>query len=73
VVTTVVDGSPWLDRKRAALAAHATQVRVAGDWFALSNGQAHWLTGHEAFQRVGAAPDPASGGARPGWSDDLFS
>jgi hypothetical protein len=46
---------------------------VEGDWFALSNGEAHWLTGHEAFQRVGAAPDPASGGAGPRWSGDLFS
>jgi N-acetyl-1-D-myo-inositol-2-amino-2-deoxy-alpha-D-glucopyranoside deacetylase len=66
VVSAVVDGSAYLDRKRAALAAHGTQVRVEGDWFALSNGEAHWLTGYEAFQRVGAGPES-------GWSDDLFS
>jgi N-acetyl-1-D-myo-inositol-2-amino-2-deoxy-alpha-D-glucopyranoside deacetylase len=78
VVTTVVDGSAYLDRKRAALLAHATQVRVEGDWFALSNGEAHWLTGHEAYQRVGPGlvsepgPRPAPGPGS-GWSDDLFS
>ncbi len=73
VVTTVVDGSAYLDRKRAALAAHATQVRVEGDCFALSNGEAHWLTGHEAFQRVGAGPAQGADRPGPGWSDDLFS
>jgi N-acetyl-1-D-myo-inositol-2-amino-2-deoxy-alpha-D-glucopyranoside deacetylase len=72
VVTTVVDGSPWLDRKRAALAAHATQVRVEGDWFALSNGQAHWLTAYEAFQRVGEGRAVGNGDPGSGWSDDLF-
>jgi N-acetyl-1-D-myo-inositol-2-amino-2-deoxy-alpha-D-glucopyranoside deacetylase len=65
VVTTVVDGSAYLDRKRAALAAHATQVRLDGDCYALSNGEAHLLTGREAYQRVGAEA------GRP-WGDDLF-
>jgi N-acetyl-1-D-myo-inositol-2-amino-2-deoxy-alpha-D-glucopyranoside deacetylase len=66
VVTTVIDGSAYLERKRAALKAHASQVRVGGDCFALSNGEAHLLTGVEAFQRVGADR------AEP-WGDDLFS
>jgi N-acetyl-1-D-myo-inositol-2-amino-2-deoxy-alpha-D-glucopyranoside deacetylase len=66
VVTTVVDGSAYLARKRAALVAYATQVRVEGDCYALSNSEAHWLTGHEAYQRVGAGPTSA-------WDDDLFS
>jgi N-acetyl-1-D-myo-inositol-2-amino-2-deoxy-alpha-D-glucopyranoside deacetylase len=74
VVTAVVDGSPWLDRKRAALTAHATQVRVEGDWFALSNLEAHWLTGHEAYQRVGIGPGAGMvPGSASGWADDLFS
>ncbi|MDP9221673.1 MAG: N-acetyl-1-D-myo-inositol-2-amino-2-deoxy-alpha-D-glucopyranoside deacetylase [Actinomycetota bacterium] len=66
VLTTVIDGSAHLERKRAALRAHATQVRVEGDCFALSNGVAHLLTGVEAFQRVGA------GRGEP-WADDLFA
>jgi N-acetyl-1-D-myo-inositol-2-amino-2-deoxy-alpha-D-glucopyranoside deacetylase len=66
VVTAVIDGSAYLERKRAALIAHATQVRVEGDCFALSNGVAHLLTGVEAFQRVGADRGEP-------WGDDLFS
>jgi N-acetyl-1-D-myo-inositol-2-amino-2-deoxy-alpha-D-glucopyranoside deacetylase len=66
VVTTVVDGSAYLDRVRAALGAHRTQVRLEGDCYALSNGEAHLLSGRDAYQRVGA---PAG---RP-WADDLFS
>lgn len=65
-VTAVVDGTAYLDRKRAALQAHATQIRVEGDCYALSNGEAHLLTGREAYQRVGAEP------GRP-WAPDLFS
>lgn len=66
VITTVVDGSAYLDRVRAALRAHATQVRLDGDWFALSNGEGEPLSGRNAFQRVGAPR------GRP-WSDDLFA
>jgi N-acetyl-1-D-myo-inositol-2-amino-2-deoxy-alpha-D-glucopyranoside deacetylase len=66
VVTTVVDGSAYLDRVRAALEAHRTQVRLDGDFYALSNGEAHLLSGCNAFQRIGA---PAG---QP-WTDDLFS
>jgi LmbE family N-acetylglucosaminyl deacetylase len=62
VVTTVVDGSAYLDRVRAALQAHRTQVWLDGDVYALSNGEAHLLSGRNAFQRVGAA------GGQP-WSE----
>lgn len=66
LVTTVVDGSAYLDRVRAALRAHATQVRLEGDWVALSNDEAFRLSGRDAFQRVGSAPGLA-------WGDDLFA
>ncbi|MFL6098383.1 MAG: N-acetyl-1-D-myo-inositol-2-amino-2-deoxy-alpha-D-glucopyranoside deacetylase [Actinomycetales bacterium] len=66
VVTTVVDGSAYLDRVRAALRAHATQVRVEGDWVALSNGEGFPLSGCDAFQRVGAPRGLT-------WTGDLFS
>jgi N-acetyl-1-D-myo-inositol-2-amino-2-deoxy-alpha-D-glucopyranoside deacetylase len=65
LVTAVVDGSAYLERVRAALEAHRTQVRLEGDLYALSNGQAHLLSGRNAFQEVGAPP------GRP-WRDDLF-
>jgi N-acetyl-1-D-myo-inositol-2-amino-2-deoxy-alpha-D-glucopyranoside deacetylase len=65
VVTAIVDGSGHLDRVRAALQAHRTQVRLVGDVYALSNDEAHLLSGSNAFQQVGAEP------GRP-WVDDLF-
>lgn len=66
VVTTVVDGSAYLDRVRAALRAHATQVRVEGDWVALSNDEGFRLSGRDAFQRMGAPRGLP-------WTDDLFA
>lgn len=66
VVTTVVDGTGQLDRKIAALRAHATQVRVEGGFFALSDGVAQVLRGVEGFQLVsGRAGHPATGGREP--------
>jgi N-acetyl-1-D-myo-inositol-2-amino-2-deoxy-alpha-D-glucopyranoside deacetylase len=67
-VTVVVDASAYLARKRAALQAHVTQVRVEGDVYALSNGEAHLLSGREAYQRAGA-----SRAAGEPVLDDLFA
>ncbi|MBT2506198.1 N-acetyl-1-D-myo-inositol-2-amino-2-deoxy-alpha-D-glucopyranoside deacetylase [Streptomyces sp. ISL-98] len=36
-ITTEIDGTPYAAAKAAAMAAHATQVAVEGDFFALSN------------------------------------
>jgi N-acetyl-1-D-myo-inositol-2-amino-2-deoxy-alpha-D-glucopyranoside deacetylase len=47
-----VDARAWLDRKAAALRAHATQVTVARETFALSNNVDHPLTGLERFARA---------------------
>ena len=46
LVTTVVDGSDFVEKKMAAMKAHATQISVDGPFFALSNnlgqiGRAH--------------------------------
>ena len=48
VVTTEVDATPYLDRKIAAMRAHATQIEVDGPFFALSNnlGQRAWGVEH---------------------------
>lgn len=45
-VTTRVDGSAYLDRKIAAMRAHATQIQTDGPFFALADG-----TGQSAFAR----------------------
>ena len=39
--TTTIDIAPYLEAKLAAIAAHRTQVTVAGDFFALSDNVAH--------------------------------
>jgi N-acetyl-1-D-myo-inositol-2-amino-2-deoxy-alpha-D-glucopyranoside deacetylase len=52
LVTTVVDGTAWLDAKAAALRAHATQVTVNGGFFALSNGIGRPLVGTEFYRLV---------------------
>jgi N-acetyl-1-D-myo-inositol-2-amino-2-deoxy-alpha-D-glucopyranoside deacetylase len=44
-VTAEIDGTAYLDAKRAAMRAHETQLTIDGDYFALSN---------EIGQRVGA-------------------
>ncbi len=70
-VTTEVDATAQLGAKIAAMRAHATQIVIAGGYFALSNlvgqrvsGREHYilLTGHRL-------PGPA-GGTAPGWPPD---
>ena len=58
--TLVVDGAPVLDRKRAALAAHRTQLVVDGDSYSLSSGDPRPIAAAERFSRL--RPDA------PGWA-----
>lgn len=64
----VVDGSGHAGGKAAAMAAHVTQVTVAGDFFALSNGLGQPLLVTEYYRC-------ADGWRRPGAApaDDLFA
>jgi N-acetyl-1-D-myo-inositol-2-amino-2-deoxy-alpha-D-glucopyranoside deacetylase len=73
LVDAVVDVASVLTAKVAALRAHATQVRVDGDWFALSDGVAQRVRDREAYQLApgpGAVDGPAR---RNSVQDDLFS
>ncbi len=67
-VTHVVEDLAARDRQRAALRAHATQVHVGDEWYALSNAVVHRLDGREAFVRLRArgagAPPPDAAGFR---------
>lgn len=47
-----VDAAPVLERKRAALAAHRTQVTLEGDTFSLSSGAPRRLAEPERFRRL---------------------
>lgn len=68
VVTTVVDGSAYAGHKAAALTAHATQITVDGDSFALSNHLGQPLFATEYYQLVHGQAGPGDGP-----EDDLFA
>jgi N-acetyl-1-D-myo-inositol-2-amino-2-deoxy-alpha-D-glucopyranoside deacetylase len=62
----VVDVRPVFDRKRAAMAAHRTQLTIDGDDFALSSGPARPIGASESFSRVReAAEHPPSWKQQP--------
>jgi len=55
-VSTEIDGSAHLDAKLAAMAAHTTQITVAGRYFALSNNIAQIVSGLEYYTLLAPAP-----------------
>ncbi|MET8624394.1 N-acetyl-1-D-myo-inositol-2-amino-2-deoxy-alpha-D-glucopyranoside deacetylase [Kitasatospora sp. NPDC004669] len=57
-VTTVLDGTAYVGRKAAALAAHATQITVDGAFFALSNDLGQPLFATEYYQLVHGQAGP---------------
>lgn len=70
VVTTRIDASARVAQKRAALEAHATQVLVHGDFFALSNRLGRDLDGVEYYRLVGGPIGPVGA---DGLERDLFA
>ena len=52
LVTTVIDGGQFVDRKMEALAAHATQISMDSGFFALSNNLGSQVMGIEYFRLV---------------------
>lgn len=70
LVTTRIDAAEYWAAKTLALRAHATQVSVNGERFALSNGIAQEIGAVEYFTLLrGPAPRPTSGG----YETDLFA
>jgi N-acetyl-1-D-myo-inositol-2-amino-2-deoxy-alpha-D-glucopyranoside deacetylase len=68
-VTTEIDGTAYLAAKTAAMRAHATQIVVDGDWFALSSGRWQPLLAHECYTLLawGDAPPGTPRGADGAW------
>ena len=67
VVTTVLDGAAYAAAKAAAMRAHATQITVDGEHFALSNDLGQPLVATEYYELVRGEP----GGPLP--ETDLFA
>ncbi|WP_051837326.1 N-acetyl-1-D-myo-inositol-2-amino-2-deoxy-alpha-D-glucopyranoside deacetylase [Streptomyces sp. NRRL WC-3742] len=70
-VTTLVDGSGYAAAKSAAMAAHATQITVDGDSFALSNDLGQPLLTTEYYELARGQAGPTGPGRA--LEDDLFA
>lgn len=70
-VTTLIDGNPYVEKKMAAMRAHATQIEVDGPFFALSNNLGLQVWGHEYYTLVrGVKSEPLDSNQR---ESDLFA
>jgi len=52
LVTTLIDGTAFIDSKMKAMAAHPTQIELDGPFFALSNNLGNQVWGHEYYTLV---------------------
>ena len=71
LISTVIDASAFVGAKAAAMRAHATQISVQGNYYALSNGLAMPLSGVECFRLVSG--EPAGPFDADGRETDLFA
>ena len=70
-VTTLVDGSAFVEKKMAAMRAHPTQIELDGPFFALSNNLGNQVWGDEYYTLVKGTK--SSNLDSNGWETDLFS
>jgi N-acetyl-1-D-myo-inositol-2-amino-2-deoxy-alpha-D-glucopyranoside deacetylase len=70
-VTTEIDGTAYLAAKTAAMRAHATQIAVSGEFFALSNGVGQRILGREFYTLIFGPRGPGTG--KHAWEQDLFA
>jgi N-acetyl-1-D-myo-inositol-2-amino-2-deoxy-alpha-D-glucopyranoside deacetylase len=71
LVTTMVDGTDYVEAKLAAMRAHATQITVDGPFFALSNNLGQQVWALEYYRLARGSPGPRSG--PDGYETDLFA
>ncbi|MQA93808.1 MAG: N-acetyl-1-D-myo-inositol-2-amino-2-deoxy-alpha-D-glucopyranoside deacetylase [Streptosporangiales bacterium] len=69
-LTTRIDGTAYVAAKRDAMRAHATQITVDGDLYALSNGIPQELSGVEYYTLLSGEPGPRDA---DGYETDLFA
>lgn len=71
LVSAVVDGKRYVDRKMAAMKAHETQIALDGPFFALSNNLGNQIWGQEFYTLAKGNPAPPFDG--DGRETDLFA
>lgn len=71
LVTAVIDGSDYVDRKMAAMKAHETQIALDGPFFALSNSLGNQIWSREYYTLVQG--DAAAPFDKDGRETDLFA
>lgn len=69
-LSAAIDGAEHVDRKLAAMRAHATQIEVDGPFFALSNNVGNEVWGTEFFRLAKGTPGPVD---FHGLETDLFA
>jgi N-acetyl-1-D-myo-inositol-2-amino-2-deoxy-alpha-D-glucopyranoside deacetylase len=73
-VTTEIDATAYLDKKLAAMRAHATQITVDAPFFALSDQVRRRALGVEYYTLLAGPRGPAVAGSGPGGNEtDLFA
>jgi N-acetyl-1-D-myo-inositol-2-amino-2-deoxy-alpha-D-glucopyranoside deacetylase len=70
-VTCEIDGAAHRAEKAAAMAAHATQLTMDGEFYALSNNLGQEVLTTEHYRLVRGARGPGAGAQ--GWETDLFA
>lgn len=69
-LSAAVDAQDYVDRKMAALGAHATQITTDGPFFALSNNVGSTAWGIEYYRIAKGTPGPVG---EDGLETDLFA
>jgi N-acetyl-1-D-myo-inositol-2-amino-2-deoxy-alpha-D-glucopyranoside deacetylase len=69
MISCVVDGTAYIDRKMNALKAHATQITLDGPFFALSNNAGQEIWAYEAYRLAKGVHSPDADGLE----HDLFA
>lgn len=69
-ITTIVDATPYVEQKFAALRAHATQISTESGFFALSNNLGAQVMGYEHFRLALGLLGPVD---ESGHETDLFA
>ncbi len=70
LLSAVIEGDAYVEKKMEAMRAHATQITVDGPFFALSNNEGQSIWGHEYFRIAKGTPGPVN---EDGLETDLFA